>query len=131
MGCGAGLSAGDAAPVDFLEQVEWVLPGLKPRTVTPGLPTFVLDVSVNGLFGHVFMGSNCGKNSFQSSDSEGIVLGNRDAVGRGMRGLKDDVTADLMDFLVFPTLAELLDQLFSAQFAWEFHATASTSSRIR
>ena len=48
-----------------------------------------------------------------------------------MLGLKDDVTAYLVDFHVFPTLAEVLGQFFSAQIAREFHATASTSSRIR
>jgi hypothetical protein len=36
-----------------------------------------------------------------------------------------------MDFQVFPALAEVLDQFFSAQIAWEFHATTNTSSRIR
>jgi hypothetical protein len=36
-----------------------------------------------------------------------------------------------MDFQVFPALAEMLDQCFSAQVAWESHATASTSSRVR
>jgi hypothetical protein len=47
-------------------------------------------------------------------------------------GIERDVWfAYLMDFLVFPALAEMLDQLFSAQIAWEFHATASTSSRVR
>jgi hypothetical protein len=48
-----------------------------------------------------------------------------------MQGLKDDVTAYLVDFQVFPTLAEVLNQVFSTQIAWEFHATARTSSRIR
>jgi len=77
------------------------------------------------------MGGDAGKNPVQSSDSEGIVRRNCDAVGRGMLGLKDDVAANLMDFQVIPALAEVLDQFFSAQIAWELHATASTSSRIR
>jgi len=57
--------------------------------------------------------------------------GEGDAVGRRLLGLKDDMTANLMDFQVFPALAEMLDQCFSAQVAWESHATASTSSRVR
>jgi hypothetical protein len=60
-----------------------------------------------------------------------LMLWNRDAVGRGMQGLQDDVAANLMDFHVIPAFQEMLDQLFSAQITWEFHATASTSSRIR
>jgi hypothetical protein len=28
-----------------------------------------------------------------------------------------------VDFEVFPALAEVLDQIFSAEFAWKFHAT--------
>jgi hypothetical protein len=36
-----------------------------------------------------------------------------------------------MDFHVTPALGEMLDQLFTAQIAWEFHALTSTSSRIR
>ena len=48
-----------------------------------------------------------------------------------MLSLQDDVAADLMDFHVTPAFREMLDQLFFAQIAWEFHATANTSSRIR
>jgi hypothetical protein len=36
-----------------------------------------------------------------------------------------------MDSLVSPALTEVHNQVFSAQIAWEFHATASTSSRTR
>jgi hypothetical protein len=36
-----------------------------------------------------------------------------------------------VDSQVVPALAEVLDQIFSAQIAWEFHAIASTSSRTR
>jgi hypothetical protein len=36
-----------------------------------------------------------------------------------------------MDFQVITALAEVLYQYFSTEIAWEFHATASTSSRIR
>jgi hypothetical protein len=67
----------------------------------------------------------------QGSDSEWIVRRNCDAMVRRKGGLKDDVTAYLMDFQVVPALAEVLNQFFSAEIAWKFHATASTSSRIR
>ena len=77
------------------------------------------------------MSGNRGENSVQRTDSEGIVRRDSNAVGRRMLRLKDDVTAYLVDFQLFPALAEVLDQFFSAQIAWEFHATASTSSRIR
>jgi hypothetical protein len=39
---------------------------------------------------------------------------NCNTMGCGMLGLEDDVTAYLMDFHVFPTLAQVLDQFFSA-----------------
>lgn len=90
-----------------------------------------LKVLEDGRFGHILMGGDAGKNPVQSSDSEGSVRGNRDAVGRRMLSLKDDVAAYLMDFQVIPALAEVLDQFISTQIAWELHATASTSSRIR
>ena len=76
------------------------------------------------------MGGNVSKKPVQCSDSEWIVRRNCDAMRRWLLGLKDNVATYLMDLQVIPALAEELDQLFSAQFAWEFHATASTSSRI-
>jgi hypothetical protein len=91
----------------------------------------MLNILENSLFGHVLVGRNIGKNPIQSPDSEGLVLWDSDAVGRRMLGLKNDVTANLMDFQIFPALADVFDQVCSAQIAWEFHATASTSSRIR
>jgi hypothetical protein len=90
-----------------------------------------LNIPKNGLLGDILMSGDCGKDGVQSSDSERIVRRNCDTVGCGMLGLKDDVTAHLMDFKVFPALAEVLDQFFSAEIAWELHTTASTSSRIR
>jgi hypothetical protein len=107
------------------------LPGLKARPDAAGLPISPLNILEDRLFRYVLMGSYVGKNPIQSPDSEGRVLGNRDAVGCWLLGLENDVAAYLMDFLVFPVLAEVLDQIFSAQIAWEFHATATTSSRIR
>jgi len=54
---------------------------------------------------------------------------NRNPVGSRLLSLQNDVTSDLMNSLVSPTLAEVLYQSFTAQVAWQFHATASTSSR--
>jgi hypothetical protein len=59
------------------------------------------------------------------------VRRDRDAVGRRLLGLKDDVAADLVDLFLLPTPAEVLDQIFSLEIAGEPHATASTSSRMR
>jgi hypothetical protein len=36
-----------------------------------------------------------------------------------------------MDSPVSPAFAKVPDQFFSAQIAWQLHATASTSSRTR
>lgn len=49
----------------------------------------------------------------------------------GLLGLKNDMTANLMDSLVSPALAEVFEQVLAAQIARQFHATASTSSRTR
>ena len=43
--------------------------------------------------------------------------------------LKNDVAANLVNPFIFPPLAEVLDELLSAQIARQLHATASTSSR--
>ena len=43
--------------------------------------------------------------------------------------LQNDVTADLVNSLIFPPPAEVADKFFSAQIPRQFHATASTSSR--
>ena len=96
------------------------------KALIPGL-----DILENGLLSHILVSGNGSEETIQSTDSQGRMCWNCDPVGRGMLGLKDNMTAHLMDFHVFPTLAEVPDQFFSAQIAWEFHATASTSSRIR
>jgi len=95
------------------------------------VPAILSGVLENGIFGNVLVRGNSGKDRVQSTDSEGRVRRNCNAVGRWLLGLNDDVTANLMDFLVFPAFAEMLDQCFSAQIAGESHATASTSSRVR
>ena len=77
------------------------------------------------------MRGNSGKDSVQSTDSERRVRRYRNSMGRRLLGLKDDMAPYLMDFQVFPALAKVLDQFFSAQIAWKSHATASTSSRVR
>ena len=56
---------------------------------------------------------------------------NCDTMRGWMLGLQNNVTTNLMDSPVSPAFAEVSDQFFSAQIAWQFHATASTSSRTR
>ncbi len=56
---------------------------------------------------------------------------NSNTVGKRLLCLQNDVTANLMDSPVSPALAEVHDKVFFAQIAWQFHATASTSSRTR
>jgi hypothetical protein len=82
------------------------------------MPTALLDVFENDILGHVLVSGNAGENPIQGPYSEGHARWDCDAVGFWMLGLKDDVTAYLMDDLVFPALAEVLDQRFSAQIAW-------------
>jgi len=54
---------------------------------------------------------------------------NGDTLMSGEFGLKNDVAPNLMDTLVSPSLAKVLDQVLTAQIARQLHATASTSSR--
>jgi len=43
--------------------------------------------------------------------------------------LKNDVAANLVNPVVLPPLAKVLDEVFTAQISRQLHATASTSSR--
>lgn len=49
----------------------------------------------------------------------------------GSFGPQHDVIADLLDPGVLPMAADVIGESVSADVAWEFHATASTSSRRR
>lgn len=49
----------------------------------------------------------------------------------GLRGLQNDMAANLMHPLVGLVSAEVQDQFFAAEVARQLHATASTSSRTR
>ena len=90
-----------------------------------------LNALKNCFLGDVLVGGDGSEDRVQSPDPERRMRGNGDAVGSRSLGLKDDVSADLVDSLVVPKLAEVLDQGLAAQIAWEFHAIASTSSRTR
>ena len=89
------------------------------------------NVFEDSFLGEDLVAGNAGENRVQRSNPERRMLWNRDAVEQGLLGLQDDVAANLMDFDIIPAFREMLGQLFSAQIAWELHATASTSSRIR
>lgn len=95
------------------------------------LPSGTLEVLENGLLGHILVRSNDRKDSIQRPDPEMRMRRNSNTMGSWLLSLQNNVTADLVNSLVSPALAEVLDQLFSAQIAWQFHATASTSSRTR
>jgi len=96
-----------------------------------GGPRKLSNAFKNLLFGHILVRGNGGKDRVERPDSEWIVCGNRDAMRRRLLGLQNYMTADLMDLLVSPMLREVFHERLSAQIARQFHATASTSSRIR
>ena len=54
---------------------------------------------------------------------------NGDPMMTWLFSLKNDVAADLVKAFVFPPLAEVPDEVFTAQISRQLHATASTSSR--
>lgn len=60
-----------------------------------------------------------------------IMFWYRKPMMHGRIGFQDDVTANLMNAAVPEVLAKRIHELVAAKVAWEFHATAKTSSRTR
>jgi len=78
-----------------------------------------------------FGSGDCHQNGVQGSNAQGIVLRHRESMMDGSICLQDNVTANLMHAAIAEVFAQYLDQLGAAEIAWEFHATANTSSRTR
>jgi hypothetical protein len=93
---------------------------------SPGYPSNLFE---DLLLCHVLVRSNTGKNRVERADSQGIMRRNSHTVGSRLFGLQDGVAPCLMNSLVAPAIAEVFDQVLTAQTARQLHATASTSSR--
>ena len=77
------------------------------------------------------MHGNGGEDSVQRAHPKRMMLRNGNAMMTGLTGLKNEVAGDLMDLPVLSAAAKVPHQLFPAQIARQFHATANTSSRTR
>ena len=77
------------------------------------------------------MRGNCRKDCVEGTNPQGVVGRDGYTMVAWRLSFEDDVAADLMDFHIVPALAEVRDEYLSAQVAREFHATATTSSRVR
>jgi hypothetical protein len=116
----------------------WILRPGRPRTPILRAPKNLLlrvgtesDPCENILFRHALMQCDDRENRVQRPDAQRRVCGNSDPMRRWLLGLQNDVAPDLMNPLVSPMLAKVLDQALTAQIARQLHATASTSSRTR
>ena len=71
------------------------------------------------------------KDRTERSESEGMVVWNRDPVVRGLGGFQDDVAADLVHPRVLPFSAQEVSEARAGNVARNPHATRRTSSRTR
>jgi hypothetical protein len=74
----------------------------------------MLEVLEDGLLGDILVHSNGRKNPIERPDSEIRMRRNCNTMGSWLLGLQNDMATDLMNFLVSPALAEVLNQFFSA-----------------
>jgi len=71
------------------------------------------------------------KNRTERSESEGMVIWNRDPVMSRLGGFQDDVAADLVYPRVLPFSAQEVSEARAGNVARKLHATRRTSSRTR
>ena len=67
----------------------------------------------------------------ERSESEGMVIWNRDPVMSRLGGFQDDVAADLVHPRVPPFSAQEVSEAHAGNIARKLHATRRTSSRTR
>jgi hypothetical protein len=75
---------------------------------------YQLHIFENFLFAHILMRRNSSEDRIQRPDSERIMCWNGDSMGRWLLSLQYYVASNLMDSLVSPTLAKVLNQVLSA-----------------
>ena len=71
------------------------------------------------------------KDTVECSQSNRIMVRNWDSLIGRKFGLKDQVTALLMDDAVAPIAAQCFGEFTAFKVPWQFHAYASTSSRTK
>ena len=74
---------------------------------------------------------DCAIDRTERSESEGMVVWNRDPVVSRLSGFQDDVAADLMHLRVPPISAQDVGEVPAGDVARNLHATKRTSSRTR
>lgn len=79
--------------------------------------------------GGAFMLRYTAKNTVERSDSKALVRGNGNALMGGVFRFKNDMASGLVHRCVAPFSTQGLGQSGATQVAWQFHATAMTSSR--
>lgn len=77
------------------------------------------------------MFSHHAQNAVERSDAQRGVVWYGYAMMRGLFGLKNNVTALLMNDTVVPVVAETLNELAPGQISWQFHPKATISSRTK
>ena len=80
---------------------------------------------------HPFVIRHASQDRVKRSNSDRLMSRDRDAMGRWLRRLEDDVTTGLMKLLVPPVPAQRSGQFRSVQVARDLHPRASISSRTR
>lgn len=75
--------------------------------------------------------SNGPEDARQGADAEGRVVRNANALVAGLMGLKDQVTAGLMNQQVLVIFTEMGGQCLAREFAGELQTPDNTSSRTK